>query len=345
MPRVAQHGPAALALCLAAHILQCAARKPHASHARDDAPTRGDLRRTPSRERVRRECDPVCRNKFGTSRGDPRAPHDWTRHIRCEDHRPRSPPVGGPNQHEHEGSRSSVFRTVDPRCVPPDGCLRRAIAPTRGVTIVRSLVSVFRSGATTLALAASLGATLAGPALAGPYTRLQVLLPGETAAPGTPSGKTGVPRAQTVGVPFTLTVNACDDTWTRVTSITNTVRVLSSDASATLPAPAQLASGTGTFGVTLNASGSFTMFVDDQTDGTIPDGTSASVQALVLQGFVFSTISQKHFTAGTPESMTLRAVDPAGNTVSGFSGVVRLKETTSFGDGRAAPDSITLVNG
>ncbi|HXS81405.1 MAG TPA: Ig-like domain-containing protein [Methylomirabilota bacterium] len=210
---------------------------------------------------------------------------------------------------------------------------------------MRSLVSVFRSGATTLALAASLGATLAGPALAGPYTRLQVLLPGETAAPGTPSGKTGVPRAQTVGVPFTLTVNACDDTWTRVTSITNTVRVLSSDASATLPAPAQLASGTGTFGVTLNASGSFTMFVDDQTDGTIPDGTSASVQALVLQGFVFSTISQKHFTAGTPESMTLRAVDPAGNTVSGFSGVVRLKETTSFGDGRAAPDSITLVNG
>jgi hypothetical protein len=65
----------------------------------------------------------------------------------------------------------------------------------------------------------------------------------------------------------------------------------------------------------------------------------------VLQGFVFSTISQKHFTAGSPENLTLRAVDPAGNTVSGFSGVVRLKETTSFGDGRTAPDSITLVNG
>ena len=210
---------------------------------------------------------------------------------------------------------------------------------------MRSFVSLLRSGATTLALAASLGATLAGPASAGPYSRLQVLLPGETAAPGTPSGKTGLPRAQTVGVPFAITVNATDDTWTLVTSVTHSVQVSSSDASASLPAPAQLASGTGSFTVTLNANGSFTMFAHDVTDGTIPDGTSAAVQALVLQGFVFSTISQKHFTAGTPESMTLRAVDPQGNTLSGFNGVVRLKETTSFGDGRANPDSITLTNG
>jgi len=210
---------------------------------------------------------------------------------------------------------------------------------------VRSLVSVLRSGAATLALAASLVATLAGPASAGPFSRLQVLVPGETAAPGTPSGKTGAARAQTVGVPFTITVNACDDTWTRVTSITHSVQVLSSDASATLPAPAQLGGGTATFSVTLNANGSFTMFVHDQTDNTIPDGTSALVQALVLQGFVFSTISQKHFTAGAPEILTLRAVDPQGNTVSGFGGVVRLKETTSFGDGRTSPDSLVLVNG
>jgi len=210
---------------------------------------------------------------------------------------------------------------------------------------VRSLVSLLRSGATSFALAALLGATLAGPASAGPFTRLQVLLPGETAAPGTPSGKSGTPRAQTVGVPFSITVNACDDTWTPVAGVTHSVQVLASDASATLPAPAQLANGAATFSVTFNASGTFTVFVHDQTDATIPDGTSASVSSLVLQGFVFSTISQKHFTAGTPETMTLRAVDPQGATVSGFTGVVRLKETTSFGDGNVLPDSVTLVNG
>ena len=43
-------------------------------------------------------------------------------------------------------------------------------------------------------------------AAAGPYTQLQVLLPGETEAPGTISGKTGTPQAQTVGVPFTFRV-------------------------------------------------------------------------------------------------------------------------------------------
>ena len=50
----------------------------------------------------------------------------------------------------------------------------------------------------------------AAPAIAGPFARLQVLLPGETAAPGTSSGKTGTPNAQTAGIPFYVTVNACD---------------------------------------------------------------------------------------------------------------------------------------
>ena len=210
---------------------------------------------------------------------------------------------------------------------------------------MRTLFSLIRSSASSIGMAVLLGLTFAGAAHAGPYTRLQILLPGETAAPGTATGKTGTARAQTSGVPFSVTVRACDDTWTTVPSTTHTIQVLSSDASATLPAPAQLVNGTGSMTLTFNAGGTFTVFVHDQTDPTIPDGTSASVQSLVLQGFVFNTISQKHFTAGNPEPMTIRAVDPQGNTVSGFSGVVRLKETTSFGDGRAVPDSITLTNG
>jgi hypothetical protein len=210
---------------------------------------------------------------------------------------------------------------------------------------VRSLVTQIHFAARTLAIAALLGVSLVGIASAGPYTRLQVLLPGESPAPGTPTGKSGTPQPQTSGVPFAVTVRACDDTWTTVTSITHAIQILASDASATLPTPSQLVNGQASFSVTFNAGGTFTVFAHDQTDLTIPDGTSASVQSLVLQGFVFSTISQKHFTAGVAENMTIRAVDAQGNTVSGFNGVVRLKETTSFGDGRAVPDSITLTNG
>lgn len=218
----------------------------------------------------------------------------------------------------------------------------RAIPDLSEESIVRHSFH-FRLLAPLVALAALLVA--AAPAVAGPFTRLQVLLPGETAAPGTGSGKTGTPRAQTVGVPFNVTVRACDATWNLVNTTTDVVRLLSSNTTATLPGPTQLQSGTLLLTVTLNAGGSFTFFAHDETDGTIPDGTSASVSALVLQGFQFSGISQKNQTAGVPFNMTLTARDPSGNIVTGYNGYVRLDEITSYGDGRTSPDSVQLVNG
>src|ERR1051326_3959560 len=210
----------------------------------------------------------------------------------------------------------------------------------QGGSLVRHVLRTFRFVA--LAALVLLGA---GVANAGSYTRIQILLPGETAAPGTPSGKTGTPRAQTAGVPFTIAVNACDDTWTPVTSVTNVVQILASDASATLPAPASLAAGAASFTVTLNAAGSFTLYAHDQTDGTVPDGVSANLQTLVIQSFTFSTINQKNQTVGVPFTVTLTARDANGALVSGYSGWVRLKEITSYGDGRVLPDSVQLAGG
>jgi Big-like domain-containing protein/flagellar hook capping protein FlgD len=194
-------------------------------------------------------------------------------------------------------------------------------------------------------LALSIVVAVPSAAVAGPYTRLQVLLPGETAAPGTGSGKTGTPRAQVVGIPFDITVRACDDTWTLVTSISNSIQITSSDASATLPSPAQLVSGSRVFTVTLNAAGNFNMLAHDQTDNTIPDGASASVLTQILASFTFENISQKHKYAGVADATTLTARDPNGNVVTGYSGPAGLKEITSFGDGRISPASVTLTNG
>src|SRR5699024_972673 len=42
------------------------------------------------------------------------------------------------------------------------------------------------------------------------YTQLQLLLPGETAAPGTLSGKTGSPSTRLAGTYFYVTVTAVD---------------------------------------------------------------------------------------------------------------------------------------
>ena len=182
-------------------------------------------------------------------------------------------------------------------------------------------------------------------AQAGPYSRIQVLLPGETAAPGTSSGKTGTPTPQTANVPFTVTVRACDSGWNLVATTTDAIGISTSDVSATLPPSAQLVGGTGSFQVTFNAGGTFTVLAHDQTDTTIPDGSSAPVQSFVLQGFRFATISQKHKYAGVPDGTAITAIDPNGNTVSGFSGQVHLREITSFGDGRITPEYVTFSNG
>jgi len=44
----------------------------------------------------------------------------------------------------------------------------------------------------------------------GAFAKLQVLAPGEIAAPGSPSGKTGTPSVQVAGTPSTLrSVRGC----------------------------------------------------------------------------------------------------------------------------------------
>ncbi|HLQ67866.1 MAG TPA: FlgD immunoglobulin-like domain containing protein [Candidatus Limnocylindrales bacterium] len=186
---------------------------------------------------------------------------------------------------------------------------------------------------------------IASAAEAGPYTRLQVLLPGETAAPGTSSGKTGTALQQVSGFPFNITVRACDSGWNTVATISNSISIDATDASATVPSPAQLSSGTRTFSITLNAAGTFTVFAHDETDNTIPDGSSAAVTVRILDHFIFSNISQKNQNAGTPMPITVTAKDPAGNTVTGYTGPVQLKELTSFGDGRISPASVALSSG
>lgn len=196
-----------------------------------------------------------------------------------------------------------------------------------------------------IGLALLIGAALPNAAMAGPYTRLQVLMPGETAAPGTGTGKTGTARAQVSGIPFNVTVRACDATWNTVTTISNAIQMSSTNATATLPPVQQLSNGTMTVSVTFNAAGSFTVQAHDQTDNTIPNGVSASVTCQVLVGFEFQKITQKNQYAGTPMATQIWARDPNGGTVTAYTGPVTLREITSFGEGRVSPASVTLTNG
>ena len=98
-------------------------------------------------------------------------------------------------------------------------------------------------------------------------------MPGETAAPGTASGKTGAPSAQTAGSSFTVTINAVDANWNLVSS-TDTVGITSTDANATLPANTALVAGTKTVSVTAKTAGSATFTSTDISNGTMTANTS-----------------------------------------------------------------------
>src|SRR5262249_38722293 len=78
----------------------------------------------------------------------------------------------------------------------------------------------------------------------GAFTRLQLLVPGQTAAPGTTNGVSGTPSGQIASAGFTVTVNAVDAFYNLVNTVSDTVSLSSSDSTASLPLSTALAAGT-----------------------------------------------------------------------------------------------------
>src|SRR5207247_3206605 len=70
----------------------------------------------------------------------------------------------------------------------------------------------------------------------GAATKLLVLLPGETAAPATATGKTGTPLDQVAGAAIVggIVVSAVDSNWNQVSSSTANVTLTTSDSNATI---------------------------------------------------------------------------------------------------------------
>jgi hypothetical protein len=116
------------------------------------------------------------------------------------------------------------------------------------------------------------------------FIQLQVLMPGETNAPGTTTGKTGTPTSECVGDQFLVTINACDANWTILTSVTDGVSMTSNDADSSAPAgsPATstLAGGTTQIPFNFGQTGTFTVTVTDTTTATIPAVTSSPTRAI-----------------------------------------------------------------
>jgi autotransporter-associated beta strand protein len=149
---------------------------------------------------------------------------------------------------------------------------------------VKTIKARNKKAETATIVAAAGAATTPTPAsvttTADVFSKLLVLAPGQTAAPGTATGKAGAVLPHLVGEGFSVTVNAVDLYWNFIAAApADIIHITTTDNTATLPADAALAAGTQVFSLTNNQRGSFTVTATNTSNALITNGVSSSITA------------------------------------------------------------------
>jgi len=115
--------------------------------------------------------------------------------------------------------------------------------------------------------------------------QLQVLMPGETNAPNTVTGKGGSPTSECLQAgQFVVTVNLCDVNWNILTGATDTVLLTSNDptssAPVSSPSSGTLVGGTTQIYFNFGQTGTFTCTSTDVTNPGYPSSTSSPTASI-----------------------------------------------------------------
>jgi len=149
------------------------------------------------------------------------------------------------------------------------------------------------------------------------------------------------PATTTAGDTFSVTVTALDPYDNVATGYTGTVHFTSSDPQAALPADSTLNNGAGSFHVTLLTAGTQSITATDTATASITGSSNLAVSpaaaaTLAVSGFPSPT------TAGASNTFTVTALDPYGNTATGYTGSIHF----SSSDAQAAlPADYTYTAG
>jgi hypothetical protein len=171
------------------------------------------------------------------------------------------------------------------------------------------------------------------------------LIGSPTINPSVTHFQVSAPAAATAGAPFSVTVTALDANNNVVTDYAGTLHFSSSDGQAALPANyafTTLDAGAHTFAVTLKTAGTQTVTVADVAAGSVTGSASVSVGAASGTVLSVSGFSPVPVTAGSVGSFTLKAQDPYGNLLPGYSGTVHFTSTDPHA---VLPGDATLTNG
>ncbi len=111
-------------------------------------------------------------------------------------------------------------------------------------------------------------------------SKLQVLLPGETNAPATPTGKTGVMDPVPANVPVSVKIHSVDPTWHiagPASGHTVHLTITPEDPLAFIDPDAPLINGTANILVQFGTPGNYTITATDVTDGSLTAGASSTI--------------------------------------------------------------------
>lgn len=140
----------------------------------------------------------------------------------------------------------------------------------------------------------------------------------------------GMTSPTTAGAAGNITVTAEDAFGNLTAGYTGTVHFTSSDAQAPLPADATLTNGSGAFSITLETAGAQSITVTD----TVASGITGTQSGIVVNpaaasSFALSSLASPA-TLGAAESFTVTALDPYGNTATGYTGTVHFTSSDSL---------------
>jgi len=145
----------------------------------------------------------------------------------------------------------------------------------------------------------------------------------------------GFTTPTTAGVGHSVTVTAKDAFGNTATGYAGTVHFTTSDSQAVVPVDTVLTNGTGIFPVTFKTAVVQSITATDSVTGSIT-GTQSSITVNPAAATRLSIALISPQTAGTPFSLTVTALDPYGNTATGYTGFVRFT-TTDAGAGVSLP--------
>ncbi|PKN01408.1 MAG: hypothetical protein CVU77_05585, partial [Elusimicrobia bacterium HGW-Elusimicrobia-1] len=257
----------------------------------------------------------------------------------------------------YNAPNQSVVPTVvasDPNCKNPPSPGGAQYGLTGGVRNVDiTLVTASTEGWTVTASGGGSYTEYVTPAIkvnpAGP-SRLLALLPGESHAPGTSTGKTGEAVGQTAGTPFAVTVLITDNRWNLVTTTSAFIGVSTEDPYDVHPASASTDSGVKVFWVEFQRGVGEAYAIKASTAGgnnlasyVTPAITSTFGSAVKLQLLVPGETSvpghdviggksglTEFWTADTPRLVTVNVVDKYWNKNTNVNTTVRLTSNDPF---------------